>query len=336
MFNKTMFSQFENCKDYKSKDTEVKFADAGEPTGSKPYDLATFDVKVEGTVCGKEYYPESYGGKTCFGQACDEGKVCLTCKGKGNIPECAASTRPMACVKGAFAGTIAFSDGVEPKKVFLLGLCSYIQSASVQVFNFDSVDKQVPAYIETNLSGDGGAATFLAKAEPAAFENLAAKCVALGNDLRGVVLGVVYKDIGGSTGIGGGLVGGVMGSYKTGKAIATADDVLIVTKNKCQGNIPRYAGYADGGLLSSNFADIKAALYCGYRLVPGETEMKPINQAFNSPSTFWTPEELKEAFNGAGSGLVCNFSLDKNNAPSNPGTNIMHGCSNSTPGEKVE
>src|SRR5262249_31061537 len=71
LINKNEFSALEYCKDYKpTPGKAVKYADAGIPPGSVLFDTAKFDVEVKQTICGKEYYIQSFAGRMCKGLEC--------------------------------------------------------------------------------------------------------------------------------------------------------------------------------------------------------------------------------------------------------------------------
>lgn len=361
MINKIVFSDDFFCREVKPKNASkpLMFADSGDPSGKIAYDAAKFELPVDETLCGKEYYPESFVGRRCVGSKCPEkGKVCLSCK--GGYDECGEQKEGYACVKAVMAGNVSWTDDTHPKKVYLLGICNFIQPASGQKFNSDNVANSVPTALDVDLtavSGEAGSAGYVYGGGASDLAALQSACASRGG-LRGVVLGVTYKDndtsavgvaagavagggygaaAGGAAGLAfsagvfsipGAVIGGAIGAgvgAVAGSGIGpNLNDIAIITKKDCgnTGTAPLSA-YADGTALSFDSTDMKTAIYCGARIVPGSRKAETFNSTFYQ-NNMWSPEELTKAFNGEA--IDCDFGLTKNNAPPDPGTVLMGGC----------
>jgi len=353
MINSVKFTTFNWCPDYKSTNpaTPLKFGYSGDPPGQLLYSESKLETKAEDTLCGKEYYIEGYTGQRCSGQKCEEkGKMCFPCKKDSGVKECGDKTFGNACVKANFAGYITYADGRIPKKIELMAVCNWIQPGTGQNFGFDSrAQKNLPAFLKTNIvgatSGDAGGIGYMWAGGEADIQKLQVACKDQGG-LRGVVIGMIYKDtqrapgivkgaiaggaVGGVSGAalgpvgiilgggGGAVVGGVTGSV-------TVDDVAILTKKDCgNGGASRFLGYADGTASSYDETDMQTAFYCGSWIEPGGGVHTNLT-SLPLTGSMWTPEELKAAVS-SDAGIRCDFTLTDKNAPSDPGTNLMSKC----------
>jgi len=292
-------------------------------------------------MCGSEYYPEGFSGERCKGKVCPEkNKVCMSCK-TGGIKECGEKKTGFVCIKAVFGGNINWTKGNYPQKVLLLGMCNYIQSSAGQKINSKKIASQLAVDLKATLTktgtGDAGQATYLYAGGKDDMKKLTDGCAGSGG-LRGVILGVIYKDtvtslkaaaagaaIGGAVGFFIPLPGTTLAVGGAGAAVGaqTIDDSLIVTKNNC-GNPDKYFGYADGTMLSYDSTDMKTAAYCGLRVLPGAGLVERPD-LFN-PSNYWSAAELQKAMGEEGPSITCDFSLTDKNAVSDPGTKFMFGC----------
>lgn len=334
LINKEEFSELEYCKDYRPQPgASLKFAEAGEPPGSKLYDSAEFSKDAEQTFCGKEYYPQGFGGKTCKGTTCpNKGEACLKCE--SGISACMGNTSGAVCIKASIAGNVAFRDGRKPLKIYLLAVCNAVQPPT----DSSKVADNVPEYLAMDLvTGDKGM-SFMYAGKMSDVEKFKNACASRGG-LRGALLGVVYTDTEGSAALqtAGAAIAGTGVGVVPGAALSVAGsavaDVLIVSRQNCGGN-GVYAGYADGTASSADATDMKTALYCGYRIKPKEKTAIVSGAAhtdtFNSNSNpalsaYWDAAELEAAFKGDAP-ITCNLFLSNVNAPSDPGTKFMSSC----------
>lgn len=342
--NRIQFSMFNWCDNYKPArpGTPLKFGESGDPPGQLLYTETKFNIDAQDTMCGKEYYVEGVVGRRCSGRVCkDKGKACFSCA--SGAEECGEKKDGYACVKGVIAGAVNFADGHEIKKIMVLPVCNYVASLPDQNHGYPKVKANIKDGYGTSLvgmtSGPAGGGMFIYSAGQAELDKMNSACADSGG-LRGVVLGVVYKDtetsiakgaaigagIGATIGFGvgavpGAVIGGIAGT-------ASINDVLIVGKNDC-GNkgTGQFKGYVDGG--ASDFDDMVEAFYCGSVVKPGtklaDVASTPALTDIVSPANMWTMEDLKPAFSGA-SPIKCDFTLSKTNAPNDPGTNLMAGC----------
>jgi len=138
-------------------------------------------------------------------------------------------------------------------------------------------------------------------------------------------------------GIGGAAVGSAAGvATEQIKCATNANDVLIVTKRDCaSGGARYYSGYADGKGSQSDFADMKKAMYCGWRKLPGIAPgLQPVSKntrVFDSnPDTslnpYWTFEEIQAAATGESEAIACDLALNFENAAPDPETNYYGSC----------
>ncbi|MFZ2804639.1 MAG: pilin [Patescibacteria group bacterium] len=336
MVNKQEFSNLIWCSDYKQAgNTPLLFADAGTPSGSTQYSAAQFTVTPALTACGKNYYIQNFNGQTCQGQSCapDTGKVCVQCSTPGACPT--GSTTGAACVPAVAAGTITFSDSRQPKALYLLGVCNNAVNAATA----SAAASAIPGFIQMNLvgsSGSNGTAAYRYAGSSSALQQLTNGCASQGG-FAGAVFGVIYNDtgtsiasgaakgaaIGAVVGVG---VGAVPGAIIGGAAGAvTVNDAAIVAKKDCSGGTTIYSGYADGTATSFDTTDMKTAFYCGTKMSPGKGANANGSGAF-TPDAFFSQADLQQAFSGQGQAIQCNFSLNNQNAPSDPGTNLEGGC----------
>jgi hypothetical protein len=117
---------------------------------------------------------------------------------------------------------------------------------------------------------------------------------------------------------------------------SNANDVLIVSKRDCGNGGGRYfSGYASGGRTSSVETDMKRALYCGWRRLPGVAErFQPASgdtQVFDQNSDpslnpYWTFDDIKNAAEGKTDPIICDLGLSFENASPDPEENYYHGC----------
>ncbi len=119
--------------------------------------------------------------------------------------------------------------------------------------------------------------------------------------------------------------------------LSDADDAIVLTKRDCSsGGGSLYSGYADGVNASSDLTDMKAAMYCGWHRAPGNASQYQANQdtgvfdeQAGDKNPYWTYEELKSVIDGKRQAFECDVSLTEENAPANPGTQLMFGCQGS-------
>jgi len=348
MINPIYFGGQPFCRDYQSKNTSkpLKFAESGDPPGSISYDTADakdlFTKAVGETMCNKQYYAKGFsGGAQCSGSVClEKGFVCLSCE--GGVKGCKDKTGA-ACVKATVAGNITWTDGVRPRKVYLLPICNAIQPGLNGKFNSKKVADNVPIKLSIDLnaaSGETGTAAFVYGGSDGDLTTLRNSCSSFGG-LRGVVLGVIYTDIAENLYVKYGANAASWVSEKVAtitlsptafiqskifSAIAsktTLDDVAIITKMDC-GNTGTKAlsAYADGTVTSFDSTDMKTAIYCGARIAPGGM-LGPFNSTFYA-NNMWTEAELKQAMTDKA--IECNFGLTPSNAPPDPGTLLEGTC----------
>ena len=335
MVNKLQFAPFNWCEDYKSSrpGKPLMFGDSGDPAGNIPYDQTKFEIQQTDALCGKEYYAEGFIGKRCDGRVCkDKGKACFPCQEGSDLEECGEKTKGFACVQSVIGGAIRWTEGNFPQKVQLIAVCNYAQGSDM---TFDWVKKQAPTFFSTTIAGDNsgnaGGVSYIYKGSASDLAKMQASCASNGG-LRGVLLGVVYKDssermlrdaiMGLSTGLAGAAVGAIAGSAK--------DDILIVSKTDCGNTGSAYfSGYADGTATSKDTTDMITALYCGSIMLPGGGGMVRVTgvNPVLTPSAMWTPDELKAAYSGD-KPINCDFTLSKMSAPQDPGTALMTNSSN--------
>jgi len=321
LVNKLQYASFSWCSDFTSAKPgkDVMFGESGEPAGQTPYDKAVFDKKTEQTMCGKEYYPEGFVDKRCVGRVCsDPAKSCLSCA--SGLEECGENKKGFVCVKATMTGEIHWADGRKPQKVYLLGMCNWIQPAGGQNINSSKVADNLPEALDVQLSttdnGDSGVSSFIYSGGSGDLQKLKAACANKGG-LRGVVLGTVYNDS--ETKASDVVAYGAVG-------LVSIDDAAIITKNNC-GQSKKFFGYADGTATSYDSTDMKTAAYCGMRVIPGSGgNLGSIRQELFNPSSYWTLEELEKAFSEDGEALKCDLTLTDKNAPSDPGKSLMNGC----------
>ena len=347
MVNKIQFATFNWCRDYKpvKPSRPLRFSDSGDPPGQLLYEESKWEITDSAeTMCGKEYYIEGVVGQRCNGTKCEKkNEVCLPCS--SGVSECGDRKIGFACVKALISGTVRWSDGRFPTAVKAFAVCNWIQTPPDNFGYKYAVDPKTPDFFDTKLSsagGKAGAAAYVWPGTQADLDKMDTDCKDHGG-LRGVMLGVVYKDTEGSTALGatigaaaGGVVGGVLtlGAGAAPGAVAggvvgaavggpTINDVLIVSKKDC-GNTGTslYPGYADGGLTDKG--DIKDALFCGGWIRPGQGVAANLTPLI-LPESMWTRDELRAALTGE-KPIVCDFTLTKKNAPSDPGKNLMFGC----------
>ncbi|MFH1620818.1 MAG: pilin [Patescibacteria group bacterium] len=343
LVNRMLFSEDQFCQDYKAKHGgEPKFADPGDPVGSIPYEQAEgegkFVLDAGETKCGQEYYAKGYAGKTCFGMECGSGQACAACRGKSGLKECEGSTRPFTCIKAAMVINVNYTNGVVPFKLYLLGVCGWIQSTPNRKFDSDFVKSQIPKTIEAQRFEAGNVVTFVVPPEQGKLQDMIDACEenGTGNKLIGVLVGIAYKD--------------------TKSTVDVGYDVLVMKKNECTPGIEKFSGYANGsawmataaeaaggsyaGELGATVAgsvagavfttvedDMKTAVYCGYRMVPGALQASKWREGNFNPTTgvYWETTELDRAFLGT-EPITCSTLLDDKNAPSDPGDFYMSKC----------
>jgi len=330
LINKLEFSNVKWCSDYvPSNGGSLQFADAGTPSGSIQYSAAQFTITQDKTQCNKSYYVKNFNGKTCDGQVCDQkGETCLDCA-FGGCPT--GTTQKAQCVKANIAGNVTYSDGREPQALVLIGVCGNVDNPT----DSNAIAGAISDKLDMQLSGGGGGSNggkaFKFAGGTGDMNKLVQGCQGKGG-FRGAVFGVVYKDSGG---IASGAVQGAsqgssiassIGGAVSGAAsnIITINDVAIVGKPNCGSGV--FSAYADGTASSFDFTDMKTAIYCGARLQPGSKGLVlKGTTTFSNAATFFTQEDLQQAFTGD-KPIQCNFSLNNNNAPSDPGTTLMSGC----------
>lgn len=154
-------------------------------------------------------------------------------------------------------------------------------------------------------------------------------------------VGLLAGGVGATAGIpaafGGAAVGGSAG-YAAGQVqcLSNANDVLIVTKRDCgNGGGKYFSGYADGSRTSAVETDMKRALYCGWRRLPGVDERNQPSSGdthvfdYNSDpglNPYWTMEEIQAAANGQRDPITCDLGLNFENASPDPEANYYRGC----------
>ena len=286
--------------------------------------------------------------------------MCLSCKGSGEIGECAGVDKGYACVKAVFAGNVSWQDNREPQNIYLLPVCGFIQPPK----DFNSIDSNVIAKYEwTKMikSGERGEGAYLFTFDQKKLDGWKSDCKGKG-DLRGFLIGVVYKDsfdflssafnaskrraaitgakkeaIAGAKKAGllgavvGGAIGGIGGTIKT-----NYNDVAILSPSNC-GKDGLYPGYADGDE-ARDLPDIKKAIYCGWKIKPGDTyenlnkyKAEGSTQVFNQLSEggpsgpYWNTKQVEQALKD-GKSITCNIVLNDTNAPSNPSSAYLGCC----------
>lgn len=337
--NKIQFSMFNWCPDYKPArpGTQLKFGDSGDPPGQFLNTEVKYDTDGQDTKCGKEYYIEGVVGDRCKGRKCeDKGKACFPCTSGGDIEECGERETGFACVPSTIGGTLRFADGRAPKNIQVMAVCNWIQAAPDKFGYSTAVKDKVPTFHKADFSGQtsgpAGSVVYTWAASSADIAKLKADCQQHGG-LRGVLLGVVYKDTeesrGSSAAIGAGTsmflgVGPLGGAVIGAAAGGTIDDVLVVGKTDCGNPGTRnFSAYIDGW--TSDKDDMKAALYCGGWIVPGSGGVSPNMTPLITAASIWTPEELEASLRGD-KPIVCDLTLSKKNAPSDPSKKLMSGC----------
>lgn len=327
LINKQEFALLDWCKDYKpaSGNATIKFANAGDPAGAIKYDAADFSVEQAKTMCGKDYYPQGFNGRTCKGQVClEKGKICLACS--SGLKECADVKTGSACIKAAFAGNISIVGKIVPKKVYLMGVCNDAQPPT----SASKMQASIPDYLKATVTTGEGETNAAYYITPNATKLNAIKqeCDASHGGLKGFVIGLIYRDTDDSQSLG---IQGVANAQALGAGtihtimsaiggtivglFPNVDDALIVTK-PCN-NPALYAGYADGKSLNADFTDMQRAFLHGYAMAPSTAAASfPLNR-FDDPGLYWSYSELNTAMND-GEAISCDIPLNPRNAPADP------------------
>lgn len=372
MINKELFSQAEWCTQFSkpSGSGEIKFAEAGDPGGSIKYRDAIFDKTIKDTKCGTKYYPEQYSGTFCSGRKCEQtGFACVSCK--GNFAECNGNLEGQACIQAAMTGVISWAQYAAPQEVQLLAVCGGAQGATSLAVVESNVPKTIKAQLVNSTKDEKGTAGFILTSQLGDYQAAQAAC---SGQFRGFVLGIQYLDscdsfraiakkvqaagvVGGAGAVawggfvgaasfgtaaipaafGGAAAGGAAGyAGASVQCASNANDVLIVSKRDCGNGGGRYfSGYATGGRTSSVETDMKRALYCGWRRLPGVAErFQPASgdtKVFDQNSDpslnpYWTFDDIKNAAEGKTDPIICDLGLSFENASPDPEENYYHGC----------
>lgn len=343
MINPQSFLNQNFCKDFKKADGSTpKLGSTGTPPGSLDFEKANFNTSVAEAGCNSEFYAEGFPLNKCMGDLCKEaGKVCVPCK--ASIEECKEKdSKTYVCASQAFGGMVHYENDHAPMKMYMLPVCNWIQGTP---FNSKKVSENMPEAIDMNLTQGGGSSGdtyYRMFGDKEILKKIKESCKS-GGGLRGVVIGVIYKD---PTDVLGGAAAAAssLGKASTsdvlkdgGMTVLTdavidglstavkADDVAIVSKKDC-GTTGKFYGYTNGTVTSRDSTDMRTAFYCG-SVVDSTTQAF---RAFDGSTTgdtslFWTEQELDDAFNGS-KPLECNFALTSATAPSNPGTALQKGC----------
>jgi hypothetical protein len=290
LINKEQFSRNEYCKDYKGTEQKpIKFAEAGEPAGSKSYDDGKFILDTDKTMCGQNYYPQSFAGKTCKGETCPEkGTACLRCS--LGLPECLGTTAGEVCVAMAVGIDVKYAEDVHPRQVAMIPVCNEIENPDlVDDEHVQTQQLGLGDILELETVDKGPTVLFKRKPDPSIYEKMVDDCSSKGG-LRGIMLGIRYDDTSGIA-----------------TQVGDTDDVLVMGKSQCGSSGKQFAGYQNG---IGGTDDFKGALWCG--VVNDSTPWK------SGSDLYWTPEEIKGAFDGSAPAIVCHVFLNKQNAPGDP------------------
>ena len=350
MINKSRVLNKTYCKDIKPS-KPIKFAKAGSrpdliPFGNiKPEDYA---VDKDETLCGEDYYAETFEDQTCKGWKCPGGSgICHKCV---DANDCTQGTKKggSVCEKGNFGGNITYSDCRYVNSIHLMYVCASLKLGDPYIFGetikypqnkFHEMDygdagnrigdlvnsrdwsSSEKDFNKTSVASteDTGNQRYLWNITQADLDKAKEYCQQFQGPYKGdpkysgveaIVIGIKYQDPGWEFGT---AVSGVCGS------ITTSDEYAIIGKNNC-GNSGMLNGYWEGdfGDAVSN-TPYKQALWCsvfgGNRVLMMDAgAMK--NQNFNY-SNVWTFEEIQDAITNEKS-IQCDIVLNKDNAFANP------------------
>ncbi len=327
-------------------------APAGVRPALQPYEEVAkqpnaFSVPAQQTLCGTSYWVENTIGSACEGRTCStSGEACVSCA-DGAAPGCQGrASTAMVCDRTILSGTIRYANQRVPEQVSLLFLCGFAEASAMDQDPFAAVAKNwwieeetTPTPVGFRVAGrvtdtdDSGVAGFRIEFDEAAIDRAVALCAfnENGNTFRGALLGVQYNDdtvasnIRGTaslllkiTGVSTAIVPPVgAGLYIAGEQTGgyASDDFAVLSKADCGGGRRAFAGYDTGetslgteDTFDSDHTDLTEGILCG--LQRGRLQ--------DGPNTYWKTEDLRAAANGTHP-IVCDFTLDSETAPSNPG-----------------
>jgi hypothetical protein len=326
MVNTRVFLNTAFCKDLPP---ASKLAEAGKKPNLKPYESiseSAFTIAPAVTKCGESYWMKDSVGAACVGQVCPTGKGCVSCA-DGDADGCnGKKSTERVCQTTVFNGTITYADQRVPEEMTLIFLCNSGQPVTPATADPDAVisnwtltDASVGGMgldtgTRTTDEEEAGQAVYRIPLSTSVLNNAKTFCADKGG-LRGAVLGVQYNDdsvdptlrllaSAGLTAFGGvGVVAGVALAATT-----PADDFAVVSQQNCGNANGSFDGYGNGRKSSFDTTDLARAMLCGFsrgRLLDG-------------PGVYWKEADLKSALDGS-SPIVCDFALNHDTAPSDPG-----------------
>lgn len=342
MVNTAQFVQTAFCADLPGnpKTAEAGIRPALRPVEEVAKDPDAFSVPAISTRCGVSYWVQNATGAACDGRACaNSGEACISCT-DGSAPACQGkSSASMVCARTTIAGTIRYANEKVPERVYLMYLCAHAQTdpepdnpeAIATVMRNMMLDEFKPNTAGFKVAGrvtdtgETGLAGYRFDLDPDVLNLYGTECESLadGNAFRGALIGVEYNDdtVGSSVrGTASALlkVAGVIASvvppvggglYSAGEAVGgyAYDDIAVISKADCGSGRKAFAGYATG-IQINNEPDLASAFLCGVKR----------GRLLDGPNVYWKESDLRAAIDGT-SPIICDFTLDSETAPSDPG-----------------